>query len=103
MIKKTFGIDFNSEGGALTLSSGEISSTEIGNYDFCGRKHKSGWTIVGQIQEDYYVWVNEFFASHPKYGYVFGNFENNVYASSEEGYQHFYNHHQPETWDYMDI
>jgi hypothetical protein len=91
MIEKKFGVDFYSYGGALTLSP-----ECVGNND-------SGWRIEGEIQEDYYRWVNEFSATHPQYGRVWGNFEDVVYADSEEGYEHFYANHEPDAWDYLDI
>ena len=91
MITKKFGIDFHSEGGALTLSPSDIG------------RNDSGWTIIGVIHEDYYEWVNDFQATHPKFGKVWGNFEKEVYAESEEGFAHFWENHEPQQWDYQDI
>jgi hypothetical protein len=34
---------------------------------------------------------------------VWGNFEDTVFADSEEGYNHFIENHPPESWDYWDI
>jgi hypothetical protein len=62
-----------------------------------------GWTVTGEIQEDYYEWVNDFVATHPKYGKVEGNFESSVVATSEVAYQHFIKFHPPNDWDYWDI
>jgi len=97
-----FGEDFHSEGGALTLNRKEITKkdTETGYHK---RKHADGWTIEGQIHEDYYVWVNEFKAEHPKLGKVWGNFEKKVYAEKKKGFEDFYKKHKPEAWDYYDI
>lgn len=92
MITKRFGDDFYSSGGALTLK-----------LEWINNKNSSGWLISGDIHEDYYEWVNEFEAEHPTYGKVWGNFEDKVYADSEEGFRHFYENHTPEAWDYMDI
>ena len=102
MITKEYGKDFNSEGGALTLSTSEVtdSGAEGGIQQ---KKHEDGWTIAGAIIEDYYTWVSDFEASHPKFGRVWGNFENKVYADSEEGFQDFFDKHEPEAWDYGDI
>ena len=72
------------------------------NSDIIG-KNDSGWTVTGQVHEDYYEWVNEFEATHETYGRVWGDFEYTVWADSEEGYNHFYKHHTPEEWDYWDI
>ena len=102
MITKEYGKDFNSEGGALTLSTSEVtdSDDEKGIHQ---KEHEDGWTIEGEIHEDYYTWVNDFKASHPKFGKVWGNFEDKVYADSEEGFQDFFNKHKPHAWDYGDI
>jgi len=89
VIKKKFVIN---PGGALTLSPSEVE-----------RKHKDGWKIKGEIHEDYYSWVNDFEASHPRYGKVWGNFEGTVFATSEKAFNHFYKHHPPNAWDYQDI
>lgn len=65
--------------------------------------HESGWTITGKIHEDYYAWVNDFEAIHPVFGKVWGDFENEVFADSEAGFNHFYENHPPTEWDYGDI
>lgn len=80
-----------SSNNALTLHP-----SEIGN-------NASGWEIEGEIHEDYYEWVNYFEAVHPDFGFVYGDFENVVYASSEEAYNHFMQCHAPQSWDYADI
>lgn len=96
-VVKKYGVDFRNEphrnygSPALTLDPDHIGS------------HPDGWTIEGEIHEDYYEWVNEFKASHPTYGLVWGDFESFVFASSEEAYQHFYQNHPPSSWDYWDI
>ena len=101
-IIKEFGKDFNSKGGALTLSREEVTdgSEESGIHQ---KTHKDGWTIKGKIHEDYYVWVNEFEAEHPKFGKVWGNFEDKVFADTEEGFNDFFKKHKPNAWDYWDI
>lgn len=103
MITKKFGVDFESPGGALTLPVSAVSvdpDVEGGTHE---RTHESGWTIRGAVIEDYFTWVNEFTASHPQHGNVWGDFEAEVCADSEEGFQHFYQNHAPEEWDYMEI
>lgn len=65
--------------------------------------HDSGWTISGKLRADWFIWVNDFEASHPKYGRVWGNFEKEVHADSEDGFNDFWTHHQPKAWDYGDI
>ena len=66
-------------------------------------KNKSGWTITGEVHEDYYTWVNEFSAAHPIFGIVSGDFESKVYATSKKAYNDFIKHHPSEQWDYGDI
>ena len=65
--------------------------------------HESGWTIEGRVYADYYKWVNEFRATHPELGFVRGDFEHIVYASSKAAYDHFFEHHPPTEWDSWDI
>jgi len=95
-------VDFHSPRGALTLGEWEVSETGsvVGPAE---RTHPDGWTIKGEVKEDYYSWVNEFEASHPQYGRVWGDFEVEVHADSEEGFADFYAKHPPEAWDYADI
>lgn len=65
--------------------------------------HSDGWTVSGYIKVDYLEWVNEFSAKHPTFGCVRGNFEEDVYADSLDGYLDFIKHHPPYEWDYQDI
>lgn len=93
MIIKTAGKDYQYGFGhdALTLKTDVLGINE------------SEWVITGQIHEDYYEWVNEFEAIHPKYGRIYGDFEKERIAESEEAFQHFWENHEPEDWDYWDI
>lgn len=102
MITKEFDKDFFSEDGALTLNTSEVTEgkEEEGVHE---RTHQDGWTIKGEIHEDYFVWVNDFEAHHPKFGKVWGNFEDKVFADSEEGFADFFEKHSPNPWDYGDI
>ena len=63
----------------------------------------SGWHIEGDVHEDYYEWVNEFKATHNNGWEVWGDFEDIVYATSEEAFNHFIDNHPPNEWDYQDI
>lgn len=104
MITKEYGKDFKSDGGALTLSASEVEPyTSEWNSPEYSKTHPDGWIITAKVQEDYYEWINDFKAEHPIYGKVWGNFQDKVYADSEEGYQHFYKNHTPNAWDYGDI
>lgn len=102
MITRKFGKHFTSSGGALTLSPSEVSETNADNGTH-SRTHSDGWTIRGQIHEDYYTWVNDFNAKHPKLGKVWGNFEGEVHATSKAAFDDFYKNHPPSAWDYADI
>ncbi len=65
--------------------------------------NSSGWVIEGEVIEDYYRWVNDFKAEHIFYGKVWGNFEKEVHADSQAGYDAFVTAHPAEVWDYDDI
>ena len=71
--------------------------------DYLGFCKKSGWTISGEVHEDYYEWVNDFEATHPVYGTIKGDFEEEVQAESREAYDNFVKNFPPEEWDYYDI
>jgi hypothetical protein len=64
---------------------------------------ESGWTIEAHICEDWYEWINDFEAFHPFFGRVWGDFQDTIYTDSETGFQHFYENHPPQEWDYEDI
>lgn len=64
---------------------------------------ETGWTIDAFIHEDYYTWVKEFQAFHPKHGKVKGDFESVVLASSKKAYDQFIKDHPYHEWDYGDI
>lgn len=100
-VVKRFGVDFDSDYGALTLDPGCVQTG--GDNEYSEKTNGSGWTIRGFVKEDYYVWVNAFVARHPVWGVVYGDFESAVFASSEEAYEQFFEHHPPHAWDYQDI
>lgn len=100
-VVKRFGVDFTSDGGALTLDPSQIGAQS--DTGFWSRTHPDGWTIEGESHEDYFTWVNAFVARHPTLGTVWGDFEGRVYATSEEGFADFYGKHPPTAWDYQDI
>lgn len=100
----SFKVNFNVE-SANTLSPEEVFGPnhtwkDVGQYSYT---HQDGWTISGTICEDYYTWVNDFEATHADLGFVKGNFESQVEASSQEAYEHFIERHPPYEWDYYDI
>ena len=103
-IVKKFGVDFFSKEGALTLRTKEVTDKEVEEYDVPYQKtHEDGWTIKEVVHEDWFEWVNYFEASHPIYRKVWGDFEKEVFADSEDGFEHFYSNHTPKDWDYGDI
>jgi len=101
MITKKYGTDFSSSGGALTLPAFEVGDYSIGVQT--SHTHPDGWTVTATVVEDHYEWINEFSAVHPTLGKVWGDFETEVHADSEEAFEDFYKNHQPEAWDYLDI
>jgi hypothetical protein len=100
-----FEVDFNNgRYDAHTLAADEVCLPEDERYGVVlSRLHADGWLISGVVYEDYVTWVNDFEAVHEVYGRVWGNFEDKVFADNEAGYQHFFLHHTPESWDYGDI
>lgn len=102
MITKKFGVHFKSDGGALTLDPEQVTNIGATSGGHT-RTHSDGWSITGEIHEDCFVWVNSFEATHPIFGRVWGDFEHEVFADSEEGFAHFYSCHRPKAWDYGDI
>lgn len=66
-------------------------------------KNKSGWAVIGEVQEDYFVWMDSFTARHKEYGTVKGSFEGIIKFTSKKGLEHFMKHHGPHEWDMGDI
>lgn len=92
IITKKFGVDFDSGGySALTLGVDDLGT------------HEDGWTITGDIVNEGKIWVSDFEATHPIYGKVWGDFQTEVFADSEEGFEHFYENHPPDVWNYQDL
>ncbi len=56
-------------------------------------RHLSGWKIIAKMKTDNYKWIQDFRASHKKYGTIYGNFNKSVYAESEESYNDFIKNH----------
>jgi len=82
----------------LVLPASEVTATaEISGT--CSRQHEDGWKIKGRIHENYFTWVEEFYAEHPKLGKVWGSFSKKIYTTSSKAYEHFIEHHPP---DYLE-
>lgn len=77
--KQEFSLDYSHQARTLDPVNGFVEST--------------GWTITGKIHEDWFEWINEFEATHPEHGRVFGNFEILVEASSKKAYNQFLKDH----------
>jgi len=99
---KTFDVkSFGRNISAYTLDADEVDEQRRqGEHQ---RTHEDGWTIRGCVNEDWCQWVNDFEAHHPVHGWVCGNFESAVYASSQETYDLFFAAHSPSMWNYQDI
>lgn len=110
VVVKRYGVDFTCAQGctALTLSQEDVMTILSPKPTLIDDKcyflvHNSGWTISAIPKKDYFVWINDFVATHPTIGYVHGDFEHEVIASSEEAFNDFYTNHPPRSWDYGDI
>lgn len=89
----------------FTLNPEEVGWVEDKRYESLRltKKHKDGWTIHAEVKENYYYYIDEFWAQHKKYGTIKGSFDSIVTAESEEAYQHFIKHHKPRYWNMADI
>jgi hypothetical protein len=47
--------------------------------------------------------VEDFTASHPVYGKISGSYGNKIIAETELAFNHFFEHHPYEKFDYGDI
>lgn len=70
------------------------------------KESRGGWMLAGKVHEDYYEWINGFAAIKDDWGnddIVCGNFETEVWATSQEAYDDFIKNFPPEVWNYGDI
>ncbi len=104
MLKFIPHLDWEYHGSACNFSKELITDLRRpdGNETYT-KLHPSGWKITGQVREDHYRWVQEIEARHAEYGVVKGNFEKEVFASSQKAFDHFIENHPPRNWDYGDI
>lgn len=88
LYSKPFDIMFDSN--AITLHTNALES--------------KSWEVTGKIHEDYYEWINDFYAVEKSTNnIVFGNFESKVYATDEDTYIRFRKDIKVVNWDYQDI
>jgi len=76
------------------------------NYKQYSRTHKNGWTISGQIVEDWVSWVPFITASHKIYGIIYGDFSEEIIVVSDnpdKGLFHFLDNNIPLVWTSWDI
>jgi hypothetical protein len=66
------------------------------------RTHKDGWTIRGEIHNDWYSWVEDFVATHPENGAITRE-GNEVTAPSKQVWDTFVKRHPLTPFDYGDI
>jgi hypothetical protein len=104
-IIKIAGIDYlYDDEYALSLDVKEVakdSNTIHGK--IYSRVHGDSWRITGEVIEDHFAWVGYFEAEHPKFGDVWGNFDDKVYADSEDAFKNFYKKHKPYSWNPEEI
>ena len=76
------------------------------NYKQYSRTHKNGWTISGQIVEDWVSWVPFITASHKNYGIIYGDFSEEIIVvsdNSDKALFHFLDNNMPLVWTSWDI
>jgi len=76
--------------GAYTLDPSSVS--EI----------RDGWKLKGEVQQDYYSWIN-YFEAKKGLNWVKGDFEKEVTCSSLKAFDDFLSNFEVESWDYADI
>ncbi len=75
-------------------------------YKQYSRTHKNGWTISGQIVEDWVSWVPFITAFHKIYGIIYGDFSEEIIVVSDnpdEALFHFLDNNIPLVWTSWDI
>lgn len=96
----------------ISLQEFDISNKKINKKDYRKKmfkktNKKTGWSIAGVLQEDWALWVDDFFAFHPRDGCggwtIYGDFNTFVYATDEKALHHFLNNNPPVVWSSHDI
>lgn len=75
-------------------------------YKQYSRTHKNGWTISGQIVEDYVSWVPFITAFHKNYGIIYGDFSEEIIVVSnnpDKTLFNFLDNNMPLVWTSWDI
>ena len=70
------------------------------------KTHENGWKISGVIKEDFVHYINIISAYHPKFGYIFGNFSEEIHVISfnpKISIEHFLDNNPPLIWNSWNI
>jgi hypothetical protein len=73
---------------------------------YYARKHKNGWIISGVIHKDWVHYVDVITAYHKKFGYIYGNFSEEIHVISfnpKLALEHFLDNNPPLIWTSFDI
>lgn len=89
----------------ISFSPWDISNKKkLEYYKQYSRTHKNGWTISGQIVEDYVSWVPFITASHKNYGIIYGDFSEEIIVVSDnpdKALFHFLDNNMPLVWKFL--
>jgi hypothetical protein len=92
---------------SITFNPWDISNKKkLEYYKQYSRTHKNGWTISGQIEEDWVSWVSFITAFHKSYGIIYGHFSEEIIVVSDnpdEALFHFLDNNTPLVWNSWDI
>lgn len=106
-IKPRFKMDYAKDNGIENFKRRSITlSPYVGayaDYNPVTDEDEEVFTVQACISEDYYKWINFFIITSPKGDYMFGDFENTVYASNKKFYGVVMQKDLVEVWDCGDI
>lgn len=96
-VSKTLGVDY-------FCYTGHVEKPVIYLYKntstLCSQNaYNCGWIIEAKrVQSEFYAefsWIEEFKATHPIHGIVFGDYQSKVYASTNKAFEHFHQYYFP--------
>lgn len=95
----------------ITFNPWDITDTKKIVYNkIYNKSHKNGWTISGIIERDYVSYVPIIFAYHKEYGYIYGDFSEEIHVmpsystnNTDESIKHFLDNNPPLIWTDYDI
>jgi hypothetical protein len=104
MVRKVRGKDYGPQGtSACTLPLTAVAEAEEVRDGTFTKVHPDGWTITGDLVQEWVCFVNNFSAVNQNGDWVRGDFGTVVWASSEEAFDDFVAAHPFHEWDYEDI